>query len=578
MIDSISNIRVYFDSLAMTITSMTGVMAISAVILGWAFVSYLFFRFRVAPVVRQIDRAIHLIEPIGGEADFFQNFEAFDQRIRENPVVAHVWSEFGETLIKDPELEPPALRNTRSAAEYFSRANVLGQRLNLRFYSALPNLLTGTGILGTFVGLVAGIWLASQGLASSDPHLVKEALTNLLNGASLAFFTSIVGLVTSILFSWSEKHWTHKLDGRLRSWNEALEGRLQRVTEGSMIAEHLKESRQQTEVLTQFTNDLAYQIAEAFQERITESIGPTMERLIAAVEAMQQDQGRRNDDALLGMISKFSESLSGAAGQELTALGSTLESLNLKLEGQIKTLTDRQRSMDEASEKSMNDFIDAVQGSLSQMQSGVGDSLQQIVQELGEMVGEVANEVRKAADDAALRLAELGRNFETALSESRQVLQSARELAEDYQRLMTETNGAVSQMNTAGQAMSNLVEPIGKAADGFIVSAKAAVSVSERNEQIAERFGRSVEQLTAYQDEIREAWEEYVGRFESVDTSLELVFRQLSEGLESYAEQVNGFMTELDNKTGSITSQLAGATNELSEAVEELSGSLGRKQ
>jgi hypothetical protein len=38
--------------------------------------------------------------------------------------------------------------------------------VNLRLLHAMPNYLTGFGILGTFVGLAAGISLANQGLAS----------------------------------------------------------------------------------------------------------------------------------------------------------------------------------------------------------------------------------------------------------------------------------------------------------------------------------------------------------------------------------------------------------------------------
>jgi hypothetical protein len=59
-------------------------------------------------------------------------------------------------------------------------------------------------ILGTFIGLVAGIYLASTNLASDNIVLAKQAMQQLLHGASLAFITSIFGLSSSIVFSWRE--------------------------------------------------------------------------------------------------------------------------------------------------------------------------------------------------------------------------------------------------------------------------------------------------------------------------------------------------------------------------------------
>ncbi|TOQ08322.1 hypothetical protein CGH04_20465, partial [Vibrio parahaemolyticus] len=68
----------------------------------------------------------------------------------------------------------------------------------MRYFNSVPNKLTGLGILGTFLGLVAGIYLASSGIGSNNIDEAKGALSHLLDGASLAFLTSIAGLITSM--------------------------------------------------------------------------------------------------------------------------------------------------------------------------------------------------------------------------------------------------------------------------------------------------------------------------------------------------------------------------------------------
>ncbi len=566
-----------FTAAAHWLTSQQGVAVICGVIVLWAIVAYLLFWLRIRPITAKVTLAVRQIGPLQGEQGFVEGFEEFDAKMRANSVLSHAWSEFDETLVKNPDLEPLAIRNTRSASDYFSRGNVIGDRLNLRFYSALPNLLTGTGILGTFVGLVAGIWLASAGLGADDAQKVKAALQDLLHGASLAFWTSIAGLLTSMLFSWAEKHLVHKLDGRLRTWHGQLESRLRRVTGESLISEQVTQNRQQTEILTQFTEQLAFQIANAFEEKMSASMGPAMERLLAAVEGLREDQGRRDDDALKEMLEKFSASLSGSAGQELAALGTTLSSLNERLESQIGNLGSRQAQMDAASSKAQEDFAKVVKMSIHQMQQGVGSSLSEITERLGAMVQDLAGDLRSAAEEAAGRLGELSRRFEEATEKAREALEGANGLTENFQVLLSETGDAATRMNDTANSMQQLVTPVTDAAQGFGNAAETMGTVTASTRETAEQLHQAIANLSAMQVEVKDVWTGYAQRFESVDESLANVFEQLTNGLSGYTDQVKAFVAGLDQHTGSIVSDLAGANSELTAAVEDLAETLGRR-
>lgn len=63
--------------------------------------------------------------------------------------------------------------------------------------SILPGTLTGLGILGTFIGLILGI--NTIGFGSVDAAL--ESVQGLLKGINIAFYTSISGVILSILFN-----------------------------------------------------------------------------------------------------------------------------------------------------------------------------------------------------------------------------------------------------------------------------------------------------------------------------------------------------------------------------------------
>lgn len=61
----------------------------------------------------------------------------------------------------------------------------------------IPGTLTGLGILGTFIGLITGI--GSIGFSTVDAAL--ESISALLAGIEMAFYTSIAGVILSILFN-----------------------------------------------------------------------------------------------------------------------------------------------------------------------------------------------------------------------------------------------------------------------------------------------------------------------------------------------------------------------------------------
>ena len=61
----------------------------------------------------------------------------------------------------------------------------------------IPNTQTGIGILGTFVGLLTGI----GNIGFSSAETVVTSVQSLLSGINVAFYTSIAGVIFSILFN-----------------------------------------------------------------------------------------------------------------------------------------------------------------------------------------------------------------------------------------------------------------------------------------------------------------------------------------------------------------------------------------
>lgn len=65
----------------------------------------------------------------------------------------------------------------------------------------IPETLTGIGILGTFVGLIIGVGR----IGFSSVQAAVTSLQTMINGIEIAFYTSIVGIILSILFNLTYK-------------------------------------------------------------------------------------------------------------------------------------------------------------------------------------------------------------------------------------------------------------------------------------------------------------------------------------------------------------------------------------
>ena len=174
-----------------------------------------------------------------GEAEFVNAFEKHNKGMARDFGTA--WKEFEETLIHpDPDTND-SIRNPHEVSRYLNDSTIIFPKVPFDFYRSVPNLLTGLGILGTFIGLAAGVGAASSGLSSNDPGVITASLQQLLGGASLAFITSIVGIMSSMGFVFFERRESRRLHLAVDRWVKSIESCVRRVTSERVATKQLKQ-------------------------------------------------------------------------------------------------------------------------------------------------------------------------------------------------------------------------------------------------------------------------------------------------------------------------------------------------
>jgi hypothetical protein len=111
-------------------------------------------------------------------------------------------------------------QSTINELKSFSRANqfitleslLKFNGLNIRLYLAIPSLLVGLGVLGTFLGFSLTIWSIGEILDSSNQI---DAMKNLFASVKIAFSSSVTGMFWSFIFSKYEKIQFHHLEEKI---------------------------------------------------------------------------------------------------------------------------------------------------------------------------------------------------------------------------------------------------------------------------------------------------------------------------------------------------------------------------
>ena len=551
----------------------------------------------VATLVRAA-RALHAmlgelkdeLSAIDGKAGFATAFEQYNVRAAET--FGLPWTEFVETLVLPAPGSSDLIRNTGEVSRYLNDASIIFPRISFGFYQSVPNLLTGLGILGTFIGLAFGVGAASTGLASSDPGEITSSLQQLLAGASLAFLTSIVGIACSILFVPVEGFSSRGLHRALDDWVGAIESRLERVTPEGVALQQLEEARRAVTQLEHFNTELIFSLEKVLDEKIAGRLSPQLERLLEAVEGLREDRSSDAGRMIEQALGRFTDAMQERTGSQFEEMASIVADLNRTLKDSAAGLARSQQdiytaldavlttvrtsmnaganAMTETLQQALGDVTRVMEDTSKRLAEQMTASSTAAAAELSETVGSATQDLARTGVEAAAQISGslhgLQASAESLAGSTRQSEQVLAGMTQFVERL----DGLRGFIESAHQQIAAIAEPVGRAANEVRTASDRTADTLLRTSDLVERVDTLVHQLNQHQESVAGAWTRYQERFEGIDGSLATVFQQLDEGLARYCEQVKHFSNELDKTTSKTVQELAAATGELSQSIEDL--------
>lgn len=183
--------------------------------------------------------------------------------VKESNLLKPLWTAFEKTLTTVGD----KTYSTIDAAEFFNPQS-LTRGMNITFWQSYGGIFTGLGILGTFMGLTAG--LSGVDMTSGDIEALKSGIAKLLSGVESAFVTSLVGIGCAIIYS-VVHHWLMKnFQGNVQTLADKLDEKFPRRSAEDWLgdingttANHFAEAQSQSETLKTIDNTTANHFAEA---------------------------------------------------------------------------------------------------------------------------------------------------------------------------------------------------------------------------------------------------------------------------------------------------------------------------
>ncbi|MBP7948646.1 MAG: anti-phage defense ZorAB system ZorA [Verrucomicrobiales bacterium] len=450
-----------------------------------------------------------------------------------------LFREFNHHLVEVPKQDGSGelmLRRSVDGAEIFTDDRFAPGLSSNRLFQAAPGILTGLGVLGTFVGLQLGI----GGLDLQDLKKLETSIVPLIQGCAVAFSTSVWGVTASLVFSLIEKLLEGFALGGVRKFQQRVDDLVPRYVPEEAMAELARSSRSSENLLKGLAvaigdemqkaiGRLGTEIKDAVVNATKEGQGPLAEQSAQLLSSAITAELGKLKEAIDGMGQRFTDDFSSVSseltkqvqsfGPVITKLAESVATNDQTVSNAVAKLNAHESviaNMGEASDriKQAAQSFEAMNGTLetsaarnkeaADAQHAAANVNQEVAAQF-RAVGEHLPEVRQTVEDAARVIGSLG----APIAELQSLLAKQPEL---YQQLEGQRTASEEERSTRLLSLSkDLAGTVGKAVEEFAkVGAiaqqldKASSSLEEASNELAV-FGQQVLQASQEQRAASEA-------------------------------------------------------------------------
>ena len=531
------------------------------------------------------------------------------------------WRAFHESIV-DETTTP--IQSTGRPFAFFER--VEPRQTFLVFWS---NAFVGIGLVLTFIGLIVALRTAAHGMQGGVSQ-AQGALTALLVVSSAKFFTSVGGIIASLVLRFGEASLSKKTRALTREICELLERGLVYIPPQRLAAQQLDELREQTSQLKIFNQDIAFQIADRINAGVTAGVAQAFAPMAASISDLNESmmsvttgigQGAAKAIAevsgdqlktLSATLAQLSERLGGIsaavsssgedaarqirdAGSDFREAASDIRAAFDQLTGQVGTLGGKLTEQGDEAARVQSEATERMIAGLEAAQARSATAMEDAVKALQAAAGQASETMKVAVSDEIRNgVEETGRTFKTVLEESGEGMRSAASgLAEAIGAASEKIEHASTGFVRTGEAArisasalegvtseaKAIAKSIDESATGFRAVSQPVASASQAINEAAARIARTLEAGRGAEDGVLKELSALATEIGKTQTAAERAWQDYRARFEGVDKALENTTLQLGQSLGASLGDFRKFAQEfdsqVAAAIGKLSGALG---
>jgi hypothetical protein len=365
---------------------------------------------------------------------------------------------------------------------------VIAQNFHAAIFGAVPGILTGLGLTGTFLAI---LW-ALYGVHYDELNAVKPVtgMEGLINGLSGKFLSSIVALLLSIVFTIREKHIVRSLRHSYDALISAISDSIPYLSTARILLDIHRFSAKQTVSVSNISSEVVDRLTNAFNDRVVPGLASGMS---SGVAEKLQSEFRPTMERMAGSLDQLQAAIVHLESQKQDSVTGELERMTKALEESIsQALSNMGREFRDALSGSARDEFGSVQGTLETTRHVLAEMNNQFSQ-MQTALGVIIAKVAETTTDQL----KTGREQTEALSSLMHGLMNRlQETAEqNLNSVQTQLTRVVSDLTEKVTGLS--VDMMDAAKDMANHSQRSASSIIEKTDAWSEATAKRLESLLA---------------------------------------------------------------------------------
>ena len=380
-------------------------------------IASLFFLYKYFRASSRVTWLYNILKDLKREDVASKRVDLLQEAKKRDKDIGFLWMEFDETLVEVLNGHNIEIRNTLDAGHFFNSYTLASSVAENRLVAAVPGFLTALGVIGTFIGLQLGLGQLELG-SGVDVSTMQNGVAGVVDGAKVAFLTSVWGVALSVLFNFGEKAFEQKLRSKIRKIEYTVDWLFPRIRPEEQLQNISENSSESRDVLQGLAEQIGVKMQEAMltaTQGIQQSLESSLNEIMApAINKLVDETSEGNQKALEGLLESFMEGFGSVGEKQRQSLDSVSSKVNSSVEAMqatmnsfVENLKQTQAESGEREKALLADISNQV-NSLTSKSEEIHNKLTSFV---GNQVESMSSQLKAREDASAMRDQELVANI-----------------------------------------------------------------------------------------------------------------------------------------------------------------------